>query len=58
MSEMLAMAGIAGATLISLGMLVTTIKLFKRDEFAGIICLVLTVMVIVCSLATITDIAR
>ena len=50
------LAIIIGVTLIALGMMVFNAWLFLQDEELGAICLLLTALVIICCLATLTDI--
>lgn len=50
------LAIIIGVVLIALGMMVFNAWLFLQDEGLGAICLLLTALVIICCLATLTDI--
>ena len=50
------LAIIIGVVLIALGMMVLNAWLFLQDEGLGVICIMATLLVVVCCLATLTDI--
>lgn len=49
------LAIVIGIALMALGMILLSDWMFEQDEFAGVCCMICTMLVIICCLAALTD---